>query len=308
MIIHMMHDTKLSSIDLNLLVVLRALLKERHVTRAARELGLSQSATSHALARLRNLYADPLLLRSGRGLELTPRAREILPLVERGLLELEGSVRAREPFDPRRARLTLRMVAADYGQAVLFGPLLSLVRAEAPGIDLQVTGESNALEQLDAGSSDLALLPKAQLPRVFSERRLFGDGFTCMLRTGHPALRRKRLTLEHYLELGHLLVAPSGTPGSFVDTELSRRGLSRRVVLHVSSFLVAPLVVAETDLISTGPERLLQRMSERFPIVLLPTPFKMARFDLCLVWHSRRDHDPAHTWMREAIVRVSRDL
>jgi DNA-binding transcriptional LysR family regulator len=302
------HNPKLSAIDLNLLVVLRALLRERHVTRAARELGLSQSATSHALGRLRELYADPLLVRSGRSLELTPRALDILPLLERGLLELEGSVSAPLPFDPRKARLTLRMVAADYGQAVLFGPLLSLVRSEAPGIDLHVTSETGGLEQLEAGTTDFALLPRAQVPRVFSQRRLFSDGFVCMLRRGHPALRRKRLSLEQYLELGHLLISPGGTPGGLVDAELTKRGLSRRVVLSVPSFLVAPLVVAETDLISTGPERLLSRMSERFPIVLLPPPLKLARFELCLVWHSRRDHDPAHSWLREAILRVSRDM
>ena len=302
------HDQKLSAIDLNLLVVLRTLLRERHVTRAARELGLSQSAASHALARLRELYADPLLVRSGRSLELTPRALDILPLLERGLLELEGSVRAPLPFDPRKARLTLRLIAADYGQAVLFGPLLSLVRSEAPGLDLHVMSETGGLEQLEAGTTDFALLPKAQVPRAFSQRRLFSDGFTCMLRKGHPALRRKRLSLEHYLELGHLLISPGGAPGGLVDAELSQRGLSRRVVLNVPSFLVAPLVVAETDLISTGPERLFARMSERFPIVLLPPPLKLPRFELCLVWHSRRDHDPAHGWLREAIARVSRDM
>ena len=302
------HDPKLSAIDLNLLVVLRALLRERHVTRAARELGLSQSAASHALARLRELYGDPLLVRSGRSLELTPRALDILPLLERGLLELEGSVRAPPPFDPRKARLTLRLIAADYSQAVFFGPLLSLVQREAPGIDLHVMGEAGGLEQLEAGTTDFALLPKEQVPRTFSQRRLFSDGFTCMLRRGHPALQRKRLSLEQYLELGHLLISPGGSPGGLVDAELAQRGLSRRVVLHVPSFLVAPLVVAETDLISTGPERLFRRMSERFPIVLLPPPLKLARFDLCMVWHARHDRNPAHGWLREAIVRVSRDL
>ena len=303
---HMVHDLKLAAIDLNLLVALRALLSERHVTRAAQQLGLSQSATSHALGRLRELYADPLLVRSGRNLELTPRAVALLPQLQRGLGELEGSLRGEERFEPRRARFPLRLGMADYGQAILSGPLLALLRAEAPGVDLQVTSFPDLLEQLEAGNLDLALTTKTKLPRVFAERRLFSDGFVCMLRKGHPALRkRKRVSLAQYLELEHLLVSPSGTPGSYVDTELARRGLVRRVALQVSSFLVAPQVVAETDLIST--ELLLRRMSEHYPVVLLATPLHIPRFELCLVWHTRREHEAAHSWMREVMVRVAKE-
>jgi DNA-binding transcriptional LysR family regulator len=305
---HMVHDQKLAAIDLNLLVALRTLLGERHVTRAARLLGLSQSATSHALGRLRELYADPLLVRSGRNLELTPRAVALLPQLERGLSELQSSLRGQERFEPRRARFPVRIGTADYGQAILSGPLLALLRAEAPDVNLQATSYPEVFEQLEAGALDVALVTKMKLPRVFSERRLFSDGFVCMLRKGHPALRKKRVSLSRYLELEHLLVSPGGTPGSYVDTELARRGLSRRVALQVSSFLVAPQVVAQTDLISTGPELLLRRMSEHYPVELLATPLRMPRFELCLVWHSRRDHDPAHVWMRDVIARAAKGL
>jgi DNA-binding transcriptional LysR family regulator len=304
---HMVHDVKLSAIDLNLLVVLRALLSERHVTRAARQLGLSQSATSHALSRLRELYSDPLLVRSGRVLEPTPRALALLPMLERGLQELQGSLRGEQPFEPLRAKLALRLGAADYGQAVLFAPLVALLQAEAPGIDLQAMSYPDLLAELEAGTIDVALTTRGKLPRTLVEQQLFSDGFVCMLRKGHPALHKK-LTLKTYLELSHLFVAPGGTAGSYVDTELERRGVARRVALQVSSFVVAPQVVAETNLISTGPERLLRRMSKHYPIVLLPTPLRLPRFDLCLVWHIRRDHDPALSWLRDAIARVARAL
>jgi DNA-binding transcriptional LysR family regulator len=305
---HMVHEQKLSAIDLNLLVALRALLSERHVTRAARLLGLSQSATSHALSRLRELYGDPLLVRNGRNLELTPRAVALLPQLARGLGELESSLRDPEPFEPRRARFPLRVGAADYAQALLSGPLLSLLRAEAPGVALQITSYPDLLEQLELGTLDLALHTQTKLPRVLAERQLFSDGFVCMLRKGHPALRKKRLSLQQYVALEHLLVSPGGTPGSFVDTELERRGLSRRIGLQVSSFLVAPQLVAETDLISTGPERLLRRTGKHYPIVLLEAPLRLPRFDLCLVWHSRREHEPAHAWMRDVIARAAQQL
>lgn len=305
----MVHEPKLTAIDLNLLVVLRALLRERHVTRAARELGLSQSATSHALARLRELYSDPLLVRSGRSLELTPRAAALLPQLERGLSELQGSLRGPERFEPKRARFSLRIGTADYGQAILSGPVLELLRAEAPDVNLQATSYPEVFEQLEAGTLDFALVTKTKLPRTLLEQRLFSDGFVCMLRRGHPALqKRRRVSFAQYLELEHLLVAPGGTPGSYVDTELGRRGHARRVALQVSSFLVAPQVVAETDLISTGPELLLRRMSKHYPVVLSKPPLVIPRFELCLIWHSRREHDPAHAWMRSVIVRAAHGL
>src|SRR6187431_2129958 len=121
---HMLHDSKLSAIDLNLLVVLRALLTQRHVTRAAHEVGLSQSATSHALARLRELYGDPLLVRSGRALVLTPRAARLLPALERGLSELESAVLAEPDFDPSLARRSFSIGMSDYLQVLIMGPLL----------------------------------------------------------------------------------------------------------------------------------------------------------------------------------------
>ncbi|HVZ71079.1 MAG TPA: LysR family transcriptional regulator [Polyangia bacterium] len=304
----MAHDVKLAAVDLNLLVALKALLNERHVTRAARQLGLSQSATSHALSRLRDLYGDPLLVRSGRVLELTPRAVALLPQLERGLGELQASLSGQEGFEPRRARLPFRVGAADFPQALLSGPLLSLLHAEAPGVALQLTSYPDLREQLEAGAIDVAITVKTRALKMFVEQPLFSDGFVCLLRKGHPALRQGRFNLQRYLALEHLLVAPGGTAGNFVDTELSRRGLTRRVALQISSFLVAPQLVAESDLITTGPELLLRRVSATHPVVLLKAPLRLPRFELVLVWHARRDHDPAHVWMRDVVVRAARAL
>jgi DNA-binding transcriptional LysR family regulator len=300
----MVHDTALSSIDLNLLVILRALLRERHVTRASQQVGLSQSATSHALSRLRELCADPLLVRHGRRLELTPRATRLLPGLERGLAELHGVVTSEPVFDPKRARRLFSRGMADYGQALLLRPLLRALQQAAPEIDLNVVTFPNLPELLESGGIDLAILVTGAIAPGFSTQALFEDGFVCMVRKGHPEVRSK-LTLERYLSLRHVLVAPSGTSGSFVDTELERRGLSRRVALRVSNFLVAPIVVAETDFISTTPELLARRMAKRFALHLVPPPFPIPRFGLSLVWHPRFDNDPAHRWLRGFVSRVS---
>jgi DNA-binding transcriptional LysR family regulator len=300
----MMHDSTLSSIDLNLLVVLRALLRERHVTRAASQIGLSQSATSHALSRLRELCDDPLLVRHGRGLELTPRAQRLLPSLERGLSELQSVVTAEPAFDPKTARRVFTLGMADYAQAVLLAPLLRELERAAPHIDLSVVTFPNLTEMLEDGSIDVALPLKGTVEASYSTRALFDDGFVCMVRKGHPQAKAK-LTLESYLAMRHVLVAPSGSPGSFVDSELARRGLERRIALRVSSFLAAPIVVSETDFISTAPARLARRMARRFPLHLLPPPLRLPGFGLCLAWHPRFDDDPAHRWLHDFVARIS---
>ncbi len=154
---HMVHATPLAAIDLNLLVVLRALLSERHVTRAAARLGLSQSATSHALSRLREMYEDPLLVRSGRTLQLTPRAARLLPTLERGLSDLQSAVDAEPEFHPRTAKRSFTLGMADYTQAVIMGPLLRRLAAEAPDVDLSVVMFPNLRELVESGGLDLAL-------------------------------------------------------------------------------------------------------------------------------------------------------
>ena len=301
---YMLHHSKLSALDLNLLVVLQALLEERHVTRAADRVGLSQSATSHALSRLRELYKDPLLVRSGRRLDPTPRAVELLPQLSRGLGELGATLSGARAFEPSTAQRSFSVGMADYAQALLVPPLLGALTARAPNIDISVSGYPNISERLDDGSLDLAVMPTSDLAKGLSSQPLFDDGFTCMVRKGHPEVKGARLTLARYLSLRHVLVSPSGQGSSYVDTELTRRNLTRRVALRVSSFLIAPQVVAESDLISTGPTRLLRSLSTRYPIRLYAPPLRLPRFALKLVWHSRLDHDPAHDWLRRQVTEV----
>lgn len=304
----MLHDSRLRAIDLNLLVILAALLTERHVTRAARRVGLSQSATSHALGRLRELYGDPLLVRSGKRLDLTPRALALLPQLERGLDELAGTVVGEPGFDPRGAQRSFTLGMADYVQAIMLEPLLRTLECEAPGIALSANAFPNAVELLDEGRLDLALTVPGNLPAGFSSQKVFSDGFMCVVRDRHPTVRGKRITLEQYLALSHLVVSPAGAPGSMVDSALAKRGRSRRIALTVTSFLVAPVIVASTDLISTGPQRLLRRMIKPFKLRALPTPVDLSPFEIHTVWHSRRAHDPAHVWLREVVTRVARQL
>ncbi len=307
-IMHAMHSSPLTSIDVNLLVVLRALLTERHVTRAAARLGLSQSAASHALSRLRELYADPLLVRSGRTLQLTPRALSLLPSLERGLSDLQHTLDGQAAFEAGSAQRAFTIGMADYMQAILMGPLLRRLASKAPQVDLSVVGFPNWRELIEAGSIDLALTVSGDPPpSTFSVQELFADDFMCMVRRGHPLIKKK-LNLAQYLKLRHIVVAPSGTTGSLVDTELERRGLSRRIALRVSNFLIAPIVVCQTDFINTMPTRLARQAAKDYPLQLLPTPFPLPEFGLRLIWHPRLDSDPAQRWLRESLIEVCRHL
>ncbi len=307
-VMHMLHGASLSAIDLNLLVVLRALLTERHVTRAAARVGLSQSATSHALGRLRELYGDPLLVRSGRTLELTPRAQRLLPTLERGLSDLRAAVDDEPQFEPATARRTFTLGMADYIQAVVLAPLLRALEHEAPGVDLALLNVPNLEEQADAGNMDLGLtLSGRPMPTSLSSQELFDDGFLCLVRRNHPKVG-KTLSLEQYLALRHVVIAPSGTSGSLVDTELERRGFARRVALRISNFLVAPVVVRDTDFVSTMPRRLALQLAVPYGLRLLPAPLELPKFSMSLIWHPRLDHDPAQRWLRELVTRVSKKL
>jgi LysR family transcriptional regulator, transcriptional activator of nodD3 and syrA len=304
---HMANNRALSAIDLNLLVVLRALLNERHVTRAAGRVGLSQSATSHALSRLRELYGDPLLVRSGRALTLTPRAARLLPLLERGLGDIESAIAEEPEFEPSTARRTFSIGTSDYLQALLMGPLLRQIATRAPGVDLSIVVFPNLRELADTGAIDLALTVSGQESQRSSHQALFDDDFVCMVRRDHPQIK-KAPSLEKYLSQRHVVVAPSGTPGSFVDTELARRGLERRIALRVTNFLIAPVVVCETDFINTMPARLARQLAKTYPLRLMPPPLELPKFEYCMFWHPRLDQDPAQRWLREFVTAVSKSL
>lgn len=302
---YMLHDRALSAIDLNLLVILRALLSERHVTRASQRVGLSQSATSHALARLRELLDDPLLVRSGRALDLTPRGARLLPALERILTDLQNAIAGEPTFDPGTARRTFALGTSDYLQALIMGPLLRELATRAPGVDLSVVVFPNVRELLESGAIDLALtIPLPEL-RSMLHQLLFEEDFVCMVRRDHPHIR-KAPSLDKYLAQRHVVVAPSGTAGSFVDTVLAQRGRERRVALRVTNFLIAPVVVCETDFINTMPARLARQLAKTYPVRLFPPPLELSTFEYGMYWHPRLDQDPAQRWLREVVARVTR--
>jgi DNA-binding transcriptional LysR family regulator len=309
-IMHDEHDASLSSLDLNLLVVLDALLTERHVTRAAGRLGLTQSACSHALGRLRAALGDPLLVRGPRGEMLpTPRAESLAPGLRAALRGLATAVRGEPPFDPATARRGFRVAAGDYPELVVLPSLVSLLAREAPGVDvwmvpLALTRDGVAA-QLASGAADVAIGPPGlRGPGGLYTRTLLEERFRCVVRRGHPAAGR-RLTLARYCDLAHLLVSPRGTPGSLVDDALAALGRQRRIAASVPHFVVAPHVVASTDLIATLGERIVAATAAPLGLAVLAPPVELPRFTIAMTWHERTHQDPAQRWLRDVIARAA---
>jgi DNA-binding transcriptional LysR family regulator len=296
----------LRGVDLNLLPALDALLQEQSVTRAAERLGLSTPAMSHALARLRTLLRDPLLVRSGRVMVPSPHATAMKTHV-RGLVEELGLVLAPpQPADLRRLASTLKILASDYVLLMLGHPLDELGREEAPEVVLAFLPNSlQDAELLREGLADLAVGVYGRLPPELRTQNLFEERLVCVVRADHPEVGT-RMTLKRFLALPHIQVAPRGRPGGVVDEALARDGLRRRVTRMVPFFLSALHMVAESDHVLTVPERVAKATASRFGLRLLEPPIELAPYAIRQIWHPRNDVDPAHRWLRSALATIAR--
>jgi len=296
----------LSSIDLNLLVVLDALLAEASVTRAARRVGLSQPAVSNALARLRDVIGDPLLVRSGRGLVATPRALALAAPVHRALGELSTVLDPPAPFDPAHLHRTFVVVMPDIAELVLVPPLVARLRRDAPRVDLRIVpGPGPGARSPAADGPDLAISMLAgPAPHT---ARLFELRFVCLVRHDHPRVGR-RMSLERFLELEHVLVAPGGTAGGVIDDLLARRNLARRVALTLAHFFSAALVVSRSDLVMSATSVLAEIAEDILPVRSIPHPLGAPAVTIGLRWHPRHEEDAAHRWLRNLVSDVAANL
>jgi DNA-binding transcriptional LysR family regulator len=305
-----MQDVHLAAVDLNLLVALDALLVERNVTRAAARIGLTQSAMSHALARLRALLDDELLVRAPNGMVPTIRAEALAGPI-RAALEQVARALAPAAFEPKTARGRVVVGTSDYVELVLLPEVVSRLAVEAPGIDLRVLSLDDALGPLASGEIDLAIAPPDAYPERAGtfKRRLFEDRFVCIVRNGHP-LAKKKLTLSRFTAARHALISPRGKEGGFVEDALARLGLARRVTVAVPHFLIAPHLVASSNLVLTVAQRVASLLAEPLALTILAPPPELALvgFEMATFWHERSQSDPMLRWVRDLFVDVSKGL
>jgi DNA-binding transcriptional LysR family regulator len=295
---------KLSAIDLNVLVALDAILSERNVTRAAARLGRSQPATSHALKRARGLFQDPLLVRIRGALELTARAKVIAPKIRRLLGELGAVLDDREDFDPAAIE-SLTIGATDYVGFVLLPHLLQIVRQRAPRLSVRVRSAEgpDALDPVMSGVVDITVGTFPQVPVGLRVEELFQDEFVSVRRKLRAPARQnaKRMTVDRFAALGHVLVASPSTGQGPVDQALARAGKTRQIAVSVPQFLVAPSIVAETDLVLTTGRRIADKLAPSLGLEVFTPPVSLKPFAVRMIWHPRTENDNVGRWLRSTL-------
>ena len=292
-------------IDLNLLRVFDAVLRERGVTPAAARLGLTQPAVSNALARLRALFGDALFVRTPAGMDATPFARGVADPVRQALALLESALAHGPGFEPPSSTRGFRFYMSDLGQVEFLPPLVERVQRAAPGVRLEAVAADleHIGEALGTGALDLAVGFLPALGPPVARRALFRDPYVCLMRSDHPAIGKK-LTRKKFIEASHVLVTYRGGGHRVIEEALERAGVARRIALRVPHFTVVPMVLARTDLILTLPARVARVYERQGSFKSLPPPVAMPPAEVAVHWHERFEADPGNRWLRDQVIEL----
>ncbi|GAA5316621.1 MAG: LysR family transcriptional regulator [Candidatus Pelagadaptatus aseana] len=309
----------IARVDLNLLVYLDILLRERNVTKAANQLGISQPAMSNGLKRLRDLFDDPLLIRTSEGMTPTERAKELEPLVRKVLTEIEHAVQPRSSFDPEKSNRVFRIMASDYAESTLIPSVLTELRRMAPGISLDIMTPSDvSFLDVEQGKVDMVINRFDSMPQSFHQKTLWYDNFSCLLSKSNPI--SKDFNLDSYLGAQHVWVSKTGmgvgvgiNPADvqrlgWVDEALKRLGKKRDISVFTRHYQAAALLAEQESLIVTVPSRLATLQAANPNILLLPPPFEIPKFELKMAWSPLLQNNPAHRWLRKLMATVAERL
>ena len=309
----------INRIDLNLLVYLDALLRERNVTRAANQLNLSQPAMSNGLRRLRELFDDPLLVRTSEGMTPTERALELEPVVREVLSKIDHAVQPRSAFEPENAHRVFRIMASDYAESTLFPSVLGKLRTLAPGLTLDIMTPSDvSFLDVERGKVDMVINRFDSMPQSFHQIHLWNDSFTCVLSPENPVL--EDFTLENYLQANHIWVSKTGmgvgvgvNPDDvqrlgWVDVALNKLGKKRQIRVFTRHYQAAMTLAEQNDLIVTLPTRAAQLKLDNPRVVLRDPPLDIPPLELKMAWSPLLQHNPANKWLRKLIADTAREL
>jgi len=309
----------LKNIDLNLLVYLDVLLRERNVTRSAENLGISQPAMSNGLRRLRKLFSDPLLVRTSDGMSPTERAEHLQPMIREVIASVEKVVQPDRQFDAASADRVFRISVSDYSESTLLPDMLRRMRSEAPNVTLDILTPSDvSFQDLEQGNVDLVINRFDVLPQSFHQMPIWRDSFSCIFSHHNPI--RDDFNLETYLEAGHVWVSKTGMgigvgmePGAgqrlgWVDAALAKLGKRRRIRVFTRHYEAAMRLAALRDLIITLPSKAAKLLKDDPTVIILPPPFEIPDIELTMAWSPLLQHNPAHQWVRRLIVDVARGM
>lgn len=289
---------ELRRLDITVLLVFLNLLRFGKASDVADYMGLTQSAISHSIKRLRDAFRDPLFLRTPKGMEPTAVALDLEPKVRLIVETLSEAISAPTTFDPTTSEEVIRIGAYDSEMTTLVPELLQAIRAEAPGMRVSILplGRRPAFEALEHREIDLALGFAWDEPHSIRKVRLYEENYCVVMRAGH-ALANRDMGLSTYLSAEHLVVSPNGDLTGIVDTELKKKGKSRRVAISVPQFLPALSIVASTDLIATLPARLVAKQSDRYELTATSPPIAIRSFAVSAFYHERDANNPMHAWL-----------
>lgn len=300
---------RFNKLDLNLLVALDVLLKERSVTRAAEVMNLSPSAVSNALAKLREYFDDELLVQIGRKMELTPRAESLQDPVRDLLLRIDSTIAAPADFDPRGSDRLFRIFASDYTQMVLGPALMTLAAQQRAAVRFEFAPQvSQPHRYLERGEADLLIIPTGFMSPDHPHEVLYQENFVCMVwRDG--ALARDELSFERYVAAEHVVMQPAGgRADAFEGWFLKRYGVTRRVAVMTYSFITLPALLVGTDRVATVHERVARRLVGTWPLEIRPTPMHFEPMEQAMQWHKFRSNDPGLTWLRGLLMEAARRI
>lgn len=295
--------------DLNLLPIFVALMEERNVTRAAERLGMTQPALSNALARLRVTLRDPLFVRERYGIQPTPVAIELAPLIADALARLDDAVLGQQEFDPATADRLFTIAPNGYVEYVLVPALVARLERDAPGIKLRLTPYGNDLAETGVvgGTTAMVLGRIVDPPDNLIVQHLMDECLDCVVRADHPVIA-EGLTQDRFESLKHVNVVPPGRMRAGLFQALAERGLKREVALSVTNFFAVAEMIAVTDHVATLPRLICRRLEHDPRLRVLPAPVDLGTFPVEMAWHVRYRHDPAHRWLRETVARVVREV
>ena len=309
----------LERVDLNLLIYLDVLLREKNVTRAAEQLGVTQPAMSNILRRLRTLFNDPLLIRSSEGMTPTERALELQPRIRDALSDLALILEPRTEFRPFTSSRVFRIMTSDYAEATLVPRLVKAMRSEAPNVVLDfLTPSDVSYRDMEQGKVDLAINRFNEIPQSFHQVLVWRDSFSCLLSPNHPAVGH--LSLKSYLEAQHIWVSKTGMGVGFgvnpeksgglgwIDQALERIGQKRKISIFTRHYQMPALLAANVDLIATLPTRIARLQANNQNLVIKEPPFYIPEIELKMAWCPLLHHHPAHRWLRQLIMFVARQM
>jgi DNA-binding transcriptional LysR family regulator len=309
----------ISKIDLNLLVYLDVLLREKNVTRAANQLGITQPAMSNGLKRLRDLLNDPILVRTSDGMVPTERAKELAPVVRGILLTLEETLQPNKDFEPEHSHRVFRIMASDYAASTLIPALLKRLRAQAPATSLDIMTPSDVtFHDVENGKVDMAINRFDDLPQSFHQKTIWRDSFACLVHKQNPILAN--FNLDTYLKGQHIWVSKTGfgvgvgmDPADvqklgWVDEALAKFGKQRNISVFTRNYHVAMHLAVETDLIATLPLRAAQLYKNDNTMQVLDPPFPIPSIELKMIWSPLLHQDASHIWLRRLIVEIADEL